>query len=507
MTVSDPPFLRTSGLTKQYPGVLALNGADLTIESGEVLGLVGKNGAGKSTLIKMLAGAVTPDAGQILIDGNPVVVRGPASARQLGLAFVHQETSDVPNLTVAENIQLGLGYPHVAGAFISPRDLRDAAAQTLARLGADIDPAAKVSSLSTAQRRMVMIARGLAAQARLLVLDEPTASLTDQEIRHLHDLLRRLAADGMSIVYVSHRLAEIFAITDRVAVMRDGRVVHTGPTGDVSRQQLIRYITGHSRDVEQRRPRQAVPRGAELLRVQSLSATGTVHEASLSVHRGEIVGIAGLVGSGRTELARAIFGADRSTGGTVHVSGRPVRRRGPKDAMRAGIVLLPEDRRHHGAVTTWSVRKNITLPALRQHRYGGRRSPVPLTDVRDERRTAERFMQRLAIKTPHAEYPVKNLSGGNQQKVILAKWLHAGAEVFFFDEPTHGIDVDGKAEVYRLMEELVEAGKGVVFISSEFSELVGVCDRVLVMREGRITGEVTGDLITEQELVSRCYAP
>ena len=497
------PFIVMEGLVKRYPGVVALDNASGMIVPGAVVGLLGKNGAGKSTLIKILAGAVQPDEGTLLIDGEPVRLHGPHDATRRGFAFVHQELTDVPNLTVAENIELGLGYPKAAGTFVKRRALRRKAVEVLNRLGAPIDPKAKLASLSIAQRRLVVIARGLAQQARLLVLDEPTASLTEEEIRHLHGVIRVLRDHGVAVLYVTHRLQEVFDVTDDVAVMRDGRMVFESPTAGVSRTELIEHITGHR--VAAGADRWAPPDGPreELLRVDGLSRPPVVRDASFVLRRGDVLGIAGLVGAGRTELVRLIFGADRASSGTVSVHGKPVRIRGPRAAMQAGIVLLPEDRVHQGSVQGFSVRKNITLPTLRRFRM----SPsVPLPAKRRERQASLHLIERLQIKVANIEHPIGHLSGGNRQKVVLAKWLESGADVFIFDEPTHGIDVGAKEEIYRLMTGLAEAGKGVVFISSEFPELVGTCNRVLVMREGSLVGEFEGAAVTEAALVARCYA-
>jgi ABC-type sugar transport system ATPase subunit len=497
------PFVVVKGVVKRYPGVQALDHANAVIVPGAIVGLLGKNGAGKSTLIKILAGVVQPDEGEVLVDGEPVHFTGAADATRRGFAFVHQELTDVPNLSVAENIELGLGYPKVAGAFVDRRALRKKAAEALERLGAPIDPASSVGGLSIAERRLVVIARGLAQNARLLVLDEPTASLTEDEIAHLHDVLRGLRDAGVAIVYVTHRLQEVFDVTDDIAVMRDGRMVFEAPTARVTRTELIQHITGTAitGTAERWRPPADAER-KEILRVEGLGLPGVVDDASFAVSSGDVLGIAGLVGAGRTELVRMIFGADRAASGKVFMHGQPVRLRGPRDAMKAGIVLLPEDRRREGAVITFSVRKNITLPTLERFRFGA----LPMPSVAREREAAVSLIERLQIKVAHIENPVSTLSGGNQQKVVLAKWLDSGADLFIFDEPTHGIDVGAKEEIYRLMTGLASSGKGVIFISSEFPELVAVCNRVLVMREGRLVGEVDGDEITESALIERCYA-
>jgi ABC-type sugar transport system ATPase subunit len=506
VTSREAPFLVTKGLTKRYPGVLALDNVGGAIRSGVILGLLGKNGAGKSTLIKILAGAVKPDEGEILFDGQQTTIHGPHHATQLGVAVVHQELADVPNLSVAENVELGLGFPKRAGVFVNRRALRHKTQEALDTLGAHISPSAPVASLSIAERRLVMIARGLAANARLLVLDEPTASLTDGEIEHLHGVLKMLQGRGVSVVYVTHRLDEVFRVTDHVAVMRDGRIVHTGRTDAITKSMLIEQITGSQEAAPEKRVRRVTPETAgteELLRVEGLHVPGILEDITFTLRKGELLGIAGLVGAGRTELARAIYGADPRGDGRIHVDGAEQAISSPRDALKAGIVLLPEDRREQGNVVDFSVRKNITLPYLSRHRM---RKPLPVPHHGREREYARSVIERLDIKVAHEEHPVRYLSGGNQQKVVLAKWLDSGADVFIFDEPTHGVDVEGKEETYRLMEELALAGKGVIFISSEFTELVGACNRVIVMREGRLVGELEGDEISDGALVERCYA-
>ncbi len=498
------PFLIAEDLVKRYPGVVALDQASGAIRSGLILGLLGKNGAGKSTLIKILAGAVRPDSGRILFDGEEVQLHGPLDATRLGVAVVHQELADVPNLTAAENVELGLGYPKRLGVFVDQRALRARTREALDMLGGRIEPGSPVGRLSIAQRRLVMIARGLVSNARLLILDEPTASLTDTEIDHLHDVTRTLRDRGVSVIYVTHRLDEVFKVTDRVGVMRDGKVVHAGPTAKITKAQLIEHITGAADLAPERRRRrvEGPSGGEELLRVEGLTSPDVVEDASFVLRRGDLLGIAGLVGAGRTELVRLIYGADQGSG-RIFVQGRERQIGSPRDALAAGIVLLPEDRRQQGNVLDFSVRKNITLPHLSRYRHGGR-LPLPNRDAETEH--ARSLIERLAIKVADAEHPVRYLSGGNQQKVVLAKWLDSGADIFIFDEPTHGVDVGGKEEAYRLMEELAVAGKGVIFISSEFTELVGVCNRVLVMREGRIVDDLEGDDISDQTLVARCYA-
>jgi len=494
--------IEVRGLVKAYPGVVALDGVDVTIPPGNVLGLLGKNGAGKSTLIKALAGVVQPDAGEILVDGEATEIPDPHVSAALGFGFVHQELADVPNLSVAENVLLGLGYPK-RGGLVNRRKMRSDAAAVLERLEVEIDPAAPLASLSIANRRMVMIAHGLAANARLFVLDEPTASLSDTEIEHLDRVLRNLRDSGVAILYVSHRLDEIFSVTDSVTVMRDGKTVFNSLTKDVTKAELISQITGSGQAIETRK-RYVLPSGAaDLMKVEGMTLPGVVEDASFTLKEGELLGIAGLVGAGRTELVRLIFGADKAAAGSVSVRGQEIKINSPRDAMEAGIVLLPEDRKTQGAVFSFSVRENITLPSLSSFRVS---APMPVPSRAKERAASRDLVERLDIKVGDVEHPARFLSGGNQQKMVLAKWLDSGADIFIFDEPTHGIDVEGKEEVYNLMTELAERGKGVIFISSEFVELAGSCNRVLVMAEGRLVDQLAGDEITESALVESCYS-
>jgi ABC-type sugar transport system ATPase subunit len=499
------PVVQVRGLWKAYPGVVAVAGVDFDVRPGEVVGLVGKNGAGKSTLIKILAGAEKPDEGEVRIGGEPVPSHyDPHLAHQLGLAFMHQEFANVPQLTVAENVSLGTHYPRRLGALVGWRQLREDVREVLAGLDPTIDVRRRVADLSSVQQRIVMIARALYHRARVLVFDEPSASLTVEEIRHLHDVIGKLRDGGRSVIYVSHRLGEIFSITDRVVVIRDGRVALESQTAQLDHGLLIAAIVGSETQIgvpgRRRRERTTAP-GEPVLTVRGLTRPGVVENVSLELRAGEILGLGGLIGSGRTELVRMIFGADRAAGGTVELRGRPARIRSPRDAIASGIVLLPEDRRHQALVSNFSVRANITLPSLARHRIGS----LPVPSRASEARSARELVARLSIKTSGIEQPVSLLSGGNQQKVVLAKWLEQPVDVFIFDEATQGIDVHAKEETFSLMEDLASRGKGVVFIASDFSELVAVCDRVVVLHEGRVSGVLDGDEITEQAIAQHSY--
>ena len=500
-------FLEVRGLVKDYPGVRAVDYVSLGIRPGEVVGLVGKNGAGKSTVIKILAGATIPDEGQIRIDGEEIHLHRPHDATMQGLSFVHQELSVVPELSVAENVELGLGYPRRAGVLVDFSKLWRQSREVLARLGGGIAPRVAIGTLPTAQQRLVMIARALVTQARLVVLDEPTGSLTDEETNHLFSVIRDLSTSGVSVIYVSHRLEEVLEITDRVVVMRDGAVVDDRPTGNYDTKTLIEEITGKdaSATALQRRKNRGIggsPDAPTVMEVEDIEVSGKIHRASFSIRAGEILGVAGLMGAGRTELVRSVFGADHRTGGKIRLDGVEVDIRRPTDAIAAGIILLPEDRRNQGLIRDFSVRRNITLGTLKNFRIT---NTLPMPSGLKERQAAQSAVRDLDIKTPSDLTPATSLSGGNQQKLVLARWLSSEASVLIFDEPTHGIDVGAKEEVYTQMEQLAADGKAVIFISSEFGELVGVCHRVIVMREGEVVTEVIGDEITESRLLGYCY--
>jgi ABC-type sugar transport system ATPase subunit len=501
------PLVSMRGIVKQFPGVLAVDDVDFHIAPGEVVGLVGKNGAGKSTLIKILAGVERADAGQLEIRGEPVPAHYDThAAHALGLAFMHQELANVPRMSVAENVALGSRYPRFLGVFVRWRRLRENVRAVLRDLDPRIDPRREVAELSNVQQRMVMVARALYHRAHVLVLDEPSASLTADEVEHLHDVVRRLKSNGQSVVYVSHRLQEIASITDRVVVMRNGAVVLERATAELDRAAMIRAIVGDDAGAavlgqREARARRTPPRDDVLLSVRGLTRVGVVEDVDFDLHAGEILGVGGLIGSGRTELARMIAGADRPHAGTIAVQGRDVTIGSPRAGIRAGIALLPEDRRHEGLIVTQSVRTNITLASLPRHRVG--RLPVPSRSA--ERRTARDLISRLDIRTRGPEQPVALLSGGNQQKVVLARWLDEPVDVLIFDEPTQGIDVHAKEEIFALIEGLAEQGKGVVLIASDFAELVALSDRVLVLHEGRVAGVLAADAITEQRIVQLSY--
>ncbi len=489
---TDAPALRMRGITKSFPGVRALDGVDLDVRAGEVHVLLGENGAGKSTLMKILSGAQRRDAGVIEIEGRAAALDTPRVARDAGIAIIHQELALVPEMTVAENIYLGRA-PTRFGMLDHGPMVRGAKA-LLERLGASIDPNELVSTLSIAQQQLVEIARALSLEAKILIMDEPTSALTDRETARLFETIRGLTARGVAIIYISHRLDEIFAIGDRITVLRDGHHVVTQPVDHADRRELVRLMA--NRDVDELVPPTARAMGATRLRVEHLSHGGALHDVSFSVRSGEIVGFAGLLGAGRTEIARAVFGLEPIDCGTIFVDDHEVAIRSPRDAIAAGIGFVTEDRKREGLVLSRSVRDNVALPILtRLARLGIVRS-------RQEHTTAEDAVRDLRIRTPSVRQLARNLSGGNQQKIVLAKWLATGARILFLDEPTRGIDVGSKQEIYQLINALAESGVAIILMSSDLPEVLGLSDRVLVMREGRIAGEFSRADATSERVMA-----
>jgi ABC-type sugar transport system ATPase subunit len=481
------------GILKSFPGVRALRGVDLELRRGEVLALLGENGAGKSTLIKVLAGAHSPDAGSIYFNGQAMHFTNPLDARRAGIAVIYQEFNLVPSLTAIENIFLGQEPARVG--FVRRGEERRRAAEVFARVGVAVEVDAPCRELTVAQQQVVEIARALAFDARIVVMDEPSATLTPQEVERLFGIIRDLRSKGIGIIYISHRLEEVFAIADRVLVLRDGEAIDCRAVADVTRDELIRLMVG--RRLEEEFPKRQVAIGPPRLVVRGLARGNKVRDVSFEVRRGEVVGLTGLVGAGRTETARLIFGADRKESGTVELDGRVLDIRSPRDAIRAGIALLTEDRKAQGLVLAQSVRENFALPNL------SRFSSLGFLRRWAERQALARHIESLRIRLASPEQPASNLSGGNQQKVVLAKWLERNCEVLLFDEPTRGIDVGAKVEIYRLINDLAAAGKAVLLISSELPEVLGMSDRILVMHEGRLTGEITDVSRATQEEILR----
>ena len=490
-----PPFLELRGISKRFPGVLALNGVSLEVRAGEVHALLGENGAGKSTLIKIIAGVYHADAGEIRIDGRQVPLRNPHDAQARGISTIYQEFTLAPDMTVAENIFLGREPLRIrALSIVDRRELIRRTRDVLTSLDLQIDPDATVRHLGVAQQQMVEIAKALSLDVRLIIMDEPTATLTSHEIDRLFESIGRLEQRGVAIIYVSHRLDEVKAIADRATILRDGAYVATVPAASTTIDEMIRLMVG--RELKDKFPKIAIEPGEEVLRVEELTRKGILHGVSLRVRRGEIVGIAGLVGSKRTETARAIFGADPIDSGRIFLRGKPVKVRTPADAIANRIALVPEDRKRHGIFACLPVWENVVVSALRQFSRNG------LLDLRRAKQRAQALVSSLRVATPHLDKRVLELSGGNQQKVVIAKWLNTNAELFLFDEPTRGIDVGAKIEVYRLMGDLLSRGAAIVMISSELPEILGLSDRILVMRDGRICGEFDRAAATEENILN-----
>jgi ribose transport system ATP-binding protein len=478
------PLLRMSGIVKTFPGVRALDGVSFDVNAGEVHALVGENGAGKSTLMKILAGAQPADSGEIVVDGKPVVIDGPRTAERLGIGMIYQEFNLVPDLGVIENIVLGV-EPRKGPFFLDRAAAGHEAADVLGELGIALPLDRPARRLSVAEQQLTEIAKCLVRHARLIVMDEPTAALTEREIEALFGLIRTLKSQGVAFVYISHRLEELPRIADRITVLRDGTAVGTLPAAGTSQDEVIRLMVGRSLEAHFPELPPVAPDAPVVLEVHGLaSASGVpVHGVTFQVHAGEIVGLAGLVGAGRTEIVRAIAGADVPTGGDIRIGGERVVVRSPRSAIRAGIALITEDRKAQGLILGMTVRENTTLAHLGQFVHGWFvKKPL-------ETETTNAEIAELRIRTPSAEQTVRNLSGGNQQKVVLAKWLIGHARVFLFDEPTRGIDVGAKAEIYALMVELLKRGAAIVMVSSELPEVLGMSHRVLVVRDGTIRRE------------------
>jgi len=486
------PILVMGGISKNFPGVRALDEVTFEARAGEVHALVGENGAGKSTLMKILAGALAADGGEIRIEGRRAQITSPLRAQALGIGMIYQDFNLVPHLTVAENIFLGR-EPGRARWLVDRRRLHREAQAILQRLGVPLDPRRTVDRLSVAQQQMVEIAKAVSGEAKIIAMDEPSATLTENELRRLFELIRSLRAAAHSVIYISHRLEEIFEIADRVTVLRDGRRIGTHEIGEVDAEAIIRMMVG--RPLTAKIPKEQAALGREVLRVEGLSG-GPVRGVSFSVRAGEIVGLTGLVGAGRTEVARLIFGADRRRAGRILLEGEEVKIAGPAAAIGHGMGFVTEDRKRQGLVLGMTVRENVTLAELERL--------SALGFVRRDRERAEvgRAVESLRIRTPSMEQLVRNLSGGNQQKVVLAKWLLTESRALFFDEPTRGIDVGAKVEIYRIMNDLARRGVAMVMITSELPEALGMSDRILVMREGRIAAELARREATQEMIMA-----
>jgi ribose transport system ATP-binding protein len=487
------PLLTLRGVSKYFPGVRALEGVEFDLMAGEIHALMGENGAGKSTFVKILSGVHRPDGGEILLNGEAIDILDPTHARALGINPVHQELHLEPYLSVAENIFLGR-QPINRFGLLDYAAMNRNAARLLGELGVRLDPAASVGSISIAQRQIVAIARAISTECRVIIFDEPTSSLTEREAGLLFEAIRRLSRQGIGVIYISHRMEEIFHLCDRVTVFRDGRYVATKPVNETSMRDLIGMMIG--RDLCDLFRKEPAPIGETVLEARGVCVRGILDEISFSVRKGEIVGLAGLVGAGRTELAHAIFGDIAIERGRIAIDGKPIGKgHSPRAAIAAGIGLVPEDRKEQGLVTELSVQRNIGMALLKAL------SRLNVVNVAAERRLAERYVSQLAIKTPSVDQKALHLSGGNQQRVVIAKWLALQPKLLIVDEPTRGIDIGAKAEIHALLCELAKQGVAILMISSDLSEILAMSDRILVMHQGRIAGEFSRDEATQDGIM------
>jgi ribose transport system ATP-binding protein len=492
METKNNLLLEMQNISKRYPGVLALDDISFDLIRGEVHCLLGENGAGKSTLMKILSGALKKDTGNIFIEGKEVSYQTPSEAQRLGIGIIYQDFKLIPELSAADNIFLGNEIINSSFSFLDKKKMIELAQKAFDELGENIPADLPVLKLSVAQRQMVEIAKALNRNIKILAMDEPTAPLTTSEIENLFKVIRKLKSEGVGIIYISHRLEEIFEIGDRTTVMRDGKKISTMYIKDTDIKGLIRQMVG--RELADEFPKHNAKPGEEILRIENANC-GKLKNINLKLNKGEVLGIAGLVGAGRSELARIIFGADKIESGKIFLNGREQNFKSPKDAINAGIALLTEDRNLYGLFLERSIRENISISNL---------SPLMngiFIDKAKEQNAVENYFNQLKIKAPSQKTKVENLSGGNRQKVVLARWLHTHSKVIIFDEPTAGIDVGVKYEIYNIINELVEKGMGVIIISSELPELIGISDRIVVMCEGRITGSLDKNEFTQEKIL------
>lgn len=486
-------ILTLKNITKEFPGVKALDDVTINIERGTIHGLVGENGAGKSTLIKVLAGIYQPNKGEIILDGKPCRFNSPIEARRAGISVVHQEIKLAEPLSVAEN--MFLGNVQLKNGLVDWKGMRRRAREIVEDLGMDIDINAQVSSLTVAKKQIVEIMHAINNNSRILIMDEPSAVLTDRELEVMFRIVKQLRDEGITIIYISHRLDEIFGLCSNVSVLRDGCHIDTIPVASVDRQGLINMMVG--REMGQEYPKEVGNVGGTILEVKNLSR-GILQDISFEVKSGEVFGISGLVGAGRTELARAILGIDKPESGEVYVRGKKVHYRTFADAIRDGLGLIPEDRKLQGLVQIMSVKRNTTLVNMKRVLRAG------VISSSLEEKLSKEYADKLHVVTPSMETEVQYLSGGNQQKVVIAKWLFQNSEILFLDEPTRGIDVGAKVEIYRLINRMAKEGKTIIMISSEMPELLGLCDRIMVMHEGHKMGELNAAEATQEKIMALC---
>jgi rhamnose transport system ATP-binding protein len=486
-----PPPAALAGVSKRFGATQALQDVSLDLRSGEIHALVGENGAGKSTVVKVLAGIHQPDAGAVMLDGEPVLLHGPAHSRSFGIAVVHQEPRLFPDLTVAENVFMGHTPKGRAGS-VNWREMRRAADRIFESLRVRMDSSAVVRGLSMADQQLIEIAKALSVEARVLILDEPTASLSAHEVERLFAIVRQTRDSGVAVLFVSHRLEEVFVLCDRATVLRDGRHIVTAPTSELTAADLVRHMVGRAVSLF---PRSAAKIGNVLLDVRGLTRVGAFRDITFSVRAGEIVGFAGLVGAGRTEVARVLFGLDRADAGEILLDGKRVSFRTPSAALGAGIAYIPEDRHLDGLVSGFSIAENVTLPIL------PRLFPRLFLRSSRERGLAEGYIERLRIRSTGADELIEALSGGNQQKVVIAKWLATNPRVLILDEPTRGVDIGAKVEVHRIISDLAASGLGIVLISSELPEVLAMSDRIIVLHEGRVSAEIPHAEASEERVM------
>lgn len=487
-------LIEADKIEKSFPGVRALREVRFDLVPGEVHALMGENGAGKSTLMKVLSGIYQPDSGTVKVMGNQVTIDGPRAAQDLGISIIHQELFLMNHLNVAQNIYIGREPRYGMGMFVDEAKMNADAAALFKRMNVNIDPQTEVGTMTVARQQLVEIAKALSFNSRVLIMDEPTSALNETEVEHLFAVIEDLRKNGVGIVYITHKMDEVKRIADRVTIMRDGQYIDTLPAAETPISKIISMMVG--RELADATRAEGTHGEEEALRVTKLNRGKMVRDVSFTLRKGEILGFAGLMGAGRTEVARAIFGADPIDSGEIHVHGKRVTINNPKDAVRAGIAYLSEDRKHFGLVTPMSVSDNVTMASWPRFTSGG----IWMRDG-DLKTTAKKYVDLLKIKTPTVEQETRLLSGGNQQKVVISKWLLRDCDVLFFDEPTRGIDIGAKAEIYKLLQGLAEQGKAIVVISSELPEVLRLSHRVIVMCEGRITGELDGRTATQEEIM------